>query len=111
MRDLLEQQEMEKIEIQNENKSSFFLEYQKTRDSPENRQKDDINFFSDFCTNCLSCDVPKIQKAIRLGECPSQTYLIRRNRPPKNVLRDRTEKEEIFKSLKNLKLHIFPTEE
>ena len=38
-----------------------------------------------------------------MGEPPSPTDQIRRNRPVKFVLRDRTEKEEIFKSLKNLK--------
>ena len=47
--------------------------------------------------------MPEVQKAIRLGEPPSPTDQIRRNRPLKIVLRDRTEKEEIFKSLKNLK--------
>ena len=74
-----------------------------TKDSPENRQKDDIKFFSDFCINGLSCNLPEIQKAIMLGESPSPTDQIRRKRPLKIVLRDRTEKEEIFKSLKNLK--------
>ena len=104
MRETLEQQEKEIIEIEKwEQNIVLFRVPESKKDSPENRQKDDIEFFSDFCINGLSCNVPEVQKAIRLGEPPSPTDQIRRNRPLKIVLRDRTEKEEIFKSLKNLK--------
>ena len=62
--------------------------------------KIDIELFSGFCTNGLSCNLTEVQKAIRLGELPSQTDTIRRNRHLKIVMRDRNEREEIFKSLK-----------
>ena len=108
MQETLEQQEKEKIEIEKlEQNIVLFRVPESKNDSPESRQKDDIEFFSDFCINSLSCNVPEVQKAIRLGEPPSPKDQIRRNRPLKIVLRDRTEKEEIFKSLKNLKTGSF----
>ena len=66
--------EQEKIEIEKrEQNIVLFRVPESKKDSPENRQKDDIEFFSDFCINGLSCNVPEVQKAIRLGEPPSPT--------------------------------------
>ena len=59
MRETLEQQEKKKIEIEKqEQKIVLFRVPESTKDSPENRQKDDIEFFSDFCINGLSCNLP-----------------------------------------------------
>ena len=105
IRETLEQQEKEKIEIEKREQNIVLFRVPKiTKDSPENRQEDEIEFFTDFRINCLSCNLPEIQKTIRLGESSSPTDQIRRNRPLKIVLRDRTEQEEIFKSLKSLKI-------
>ena len=63
MRETLEQQEKKKIEIEKrEQNIVLFRVPESTKDSPENRQKDDIEFFSDFCINGLSCNLPEMQK-------------------------------------------------
>ena len=90
-----------KIEIEKREQNIVpFRVPESTKDSPENRQKDDIEFFSDFCINGLSCNMPEIQKAIMLGEPPSPTDQMKRNRPLKIVLRDRTERKKSSNPLK-----------
>ena len=72
MRETIEQQEKEKIEIEKrEQNIVLFRVSESTKDSPENRQKDDIEFFFDYCINSLSCNLPEIEKAISLIETPS----------------------------------------
>ena len=62
MQENLEQQEKEKIEIEKcEQNIVLFRVPESIKDSPENRQKDDIEFFSDFCINGLSCNLLEIR--------------------------------------------------
>ena len=51
---------MEKFEIEKrEHKIVLFRLPESTKDGPETRRKDDIDFFSDFCTNGSKCNVPE----------------------------------------------------
>ena len=104
MRETLEQQEKEKIDIEKrESNVVLFRVPESLKDKPDLRNADDVEFFQKFCSEGLQCPQMSVTSAIRLGERPKPEDIGSKPRPLKIVLSSKEEKAKIFNHLKNLK--------
>lgn len=107
MQETLALQEKEKIE--NERREANIILYrvpESKKAGAVERMKEDTDYFNNFCEEGLQLDPKDTLKIIRLGAHPVQeaeSDIIPAPRPMKIVLKDKMEKQTIFKNLKNLK--------